>query len=182
MIEWKDAPEVKAVVKELINEHHGRLLTAKIKSLFREGAWSSQRKETWAKVYKVTSRDKHLTGYDFYLAVNQEVWEHLDTPARIALIDHELCHCDRDDDSGKWCTYGHDLEDFIAVVARHGAWTDEAKKYLQAAEDRKAGAKQVSFEDFVKRNTQPEERNPGLRVVDMETGEITGEVEKPWMV
>lgn len=136
--EYKDAPAVEQLVKKLVERHHTHLGSAKIKCLFRDGRWSSSRRTTWAKTYKVGDRDRHLHGYDFVIVVNAEVWRTLDERAREALIDHELAHCGVTE-NGAWCIWPHDLEDFAAVVSRHGAWSEDVKRYLAAAERAKAG-------------------------------------------
>ena len=133
MAEWMEAPAVEELAKQLIEKYHGHLAHAKIKYLFRQGKWSSQDKTTWAKAYKVSERDNFLTGYDFYVIVNLDVWNELGQESRTALIDHELSHCGQNE-KYEWCIWGHDVEDFAAVVRRHGLWNEDVKKYLQAAE------------------------------------------------
>lgn len=136
MMKWEDAPEVKFVAEKLIMQYHKKLIDANIKYLFRSGNW-----KLWAQVTRTDSLDKFLTGYDFYLMVNKDVWCcDLHDECKFALIDHELCHCDRDAD-GSWRIIKHDLEDFIAVVARHGAWTKTVKKYLTEGNKEKGDKK-----------------------------------------
>ena len=148
MAEWMDAPVVEALAKQLIAKYHSHLAAAKIKYLFREGKWSSQDKTTWAKAYKVSERDNFLTGYDFYVIVNFGVWNELDRESREALIDHELSHCDQKEDGG-WCIRGHDVEDFAAIVRRHGLWNESVRMYLRAAEKReKEGPQKDQIELF----------------------------------
>jgi hypothetical protein len=134
MAEWYEAPDVEALAKQLIEKYHRHLRPARIKYLYREGKWSSNKRTTWAKAYKVSERDNFLHGYDFLIVVNREVWFTLDQKAREALIDHELSHCGISDNG--WCIWGHDLEDFAAVVRRHGAWSEDVRRYLEAAERR----------------------------------------------
>jgi hypothetical protein len=146
--EWTDAPVVEMMARQLIGKHHGHLAEARIKYLFRLGKWSSQDKTTWAKAYKVSERDNFLTGYDFYIVVNKDVWNELDRDTREALIDHELSHCGQKEDGG-WCMWGHDVEDFAAIVRRHGLWNESVRKYLQAAERReKDGPEKDQLELF----------------------------------
>ncbi|MCI0543031.1 MAG: hypothetical protein L0Z49_01125, partial [Actinobacteria bacterium] len=49
-------------------------------------------------------------------------WDQAPEPARAALVDHELCHYRIDADTGELKITAHDVEEFIEVVARHGAW------------------------------------------------------------
>ena len=74
-----------------------------------------------AKIRKATAVETHLTGIDLILIVNTEVWHALEDEPRLAVLDHELCHVDRADD-GSYKIRGHDLEEFHAIVGRHGDW------------------------------------------------------------
>jgi len=135
MADWTKAPEVAEVASKLIGRHHGHLAEARIVYLFREGNWSSKDRTTWGMAQKVSDRDKFLTGYDFYLIINYDVWKALDQSTREALVDHELSHCGQNE-SGSWVIWGHDIEDFAAIVRRHGLWNESVKLYLAAAEGR----------------------------------------------
>lgn len=163
MAEWTEAPEVAEVASKLIDEYHSHLVEAKIAYLFREGPWSSQDRTTWGKAYKVSGRDNFLTGYDFYLVINREVWHALDEASRTALIDHELMHCSRGDDDKNgnpvWSMRGHGLEDFNAVVRRHGMWNEAVKRYLAAAEKRDQDDGQVNLLELIE---QPERAVDGV--------------------
>ena len=59
---------------------------------------------------------------DFILTIHEKSWREMETPFRRALIDHELHHAEYNDE-GNPKTVGHDFEDFVDVVARHGLWT-----------------------------------------------------------
>ena len=55
---------------------------------------------------------------------------------RLALIDHELCHIVRDVDSDSgFSMRSHDIEEFAAVVERHGAWKADVHHFLAAAKN-----------------------------------------------
>jgi hypothetical protein len=52
-----------------------------------------------------------------------------------ALLDHELCHCAvevNDDDEEVVGLVGHDIEEFTAVIARHGDWMGEVERLEKA--------------------------------------------------
>jgi hypothetical protein len=117
---------------------------SKIAYLARFGDWPAKGRDTWAKVFKASDRDRILHEYDYVLVVNEGVWTALDETTREALIDHELSHVDMDE-NGQWKLFGHDLEDFVAVVRRRGAWIEEARKYLEAAAEHEQ--LQLRFED-----------------------------------
>lgn len=146
MASFEFSADVKEVARKVIAEHHPALAQLKIAYLKRFGAWSSKGRDTWAKLFKASDRDRLLHEYDYVLVVNAGVWAALDGPTREALIDHELSHVGMDK-NGNWKLFGHDLEDFIAVVRRRGAWMEEARRYLEAAEEHKTEQLQFNFEN-----------------------------------
>lgn len=145
MASFKFSADIEKVAFEVIKKYHPALAQLRIAYLVRYGSWSSKGRDTWAKVFKASDRDRLLHKYDYVLVVNAEVWAALDGPTREALIDHELSHIGMDE-NGQWKMFGHDLEDFIAVVRRRGAWMEEARRYLEAAEAHQQ--EQLKFDFF----------------------------------
>jgi hypothetical protein len=47
-------------------------------------------------------------------------------------VDHELTHCDVDEE-GKLSLRPHDLEEFNVIVRRYGLWRAEVQLFLEAA-------------------------------------------------
>lgn len=123
---FEPAPEVERIAGELINKYHNHLINAKIKYLFRHGPWTSKKRETLGKAVKVSGVNQFLTGLDFIIMINAEVWAQLGYKEKVALVDHELEHCCEEDD--KYFVQGHDVEDFLAVIKRNGFWTPDLKK------------------------------------------------------
>lgn len=83
---------------------------------------------------------------DFVILLDLDYWEGADVRQREILVFHELCHCihkeDRDgdpryDDNGRpvWGLLGHDVEEFTSVVARYGAYSDEIRIFIAAAQN-----------------------------------------------
>lgn len=83
-----DAPQIEEIASKILGNHHTHLAGARIKYIFREGAWSKG-----GMACKVNSRDKYLHGYDFLIIINKEFYDALDAVSKKALIDHELSHC-----------------------------------------------------------------------------------------
>jgi hypothetical protein len=128
---FEDAPDVENIARRLIPEHHTHLADAKIKYLGREGAWSVGGKIRWGSAEKCSAKHRHLTGYDFIIIINVDVWGGLESKQKVALVDHELSHCGINDNG--WCIWPHDVEDFASVVRRHGLWQEGVRKYAEAA-------------------------------------------------
>jgi hypothetical protein len=130
--EFYDASEnLIELAHEIIEECHSHLVEANIKYLFRTGNWEVKKRETWGQAKKVGQEVNFLTGYDFIITIHQEVWDQLNLEDRKALLDHELQHCSAGTDNAGnkiWYVQGHDLEDFHAIIRRHGLWSPALKK------------------------------------------------------
>jgi hypothetical protein len=131
--------ELLALAKKLIEDHHGHLVEANIKYLFRTGNWEVKKRDTWGQAKKVSKETNFLTGYDFIILIHQDVWYQLVPEHQEALLDHELQHCSAGtDDAGNkvWYIQGHDVEDFLPIIRRHGLWSPALKKIETALEMR----------------------------------------------
>ncbi len=72
----------------------------------------------------------------FVIEVAEDTWALLDDRQRVALLDHELCHCTLDTDTDgppKMAMRDHDFEEFVEIMARHGAWEETRRKAVDAA-------------------------------------------------
>lgn len=147
---WR-APEVAKVADELIPKHHDHLnrTDVTIKYLFRHPAAKSHGRIVYGKADKVSGRSAYLVALEhdhridedepvdfFVVEIAHEPWVGLTPDQRRALVDHELCHLDvelDDDGNRKLGTLGHDLEEFTAVVKRHGLWRPTVAKFAEVA-------------------------------------------------
>jgi hypothetical protein len=91
---------------------------------------------------------RQLHQHDFVICLNQEAWAGFNANQRAALLDHELYHaarafdkngspkCDAD---GKptWRCRKHDVEEFAAVVGRHGLWKEDLVEFHKLSERKK---------------------------------------------
>ena len=90
--------------------------------------------ETWAKIRKATPVERCLADADLVLVVNEGIWGVLSKAQRIALLDHEFCHVTWDAEKDEIKMAHHDLEEFNAVVRRHGSWRDSIKLFGEQLE------------------------------------------------
>lgn len=165
--EFYDASEeLEVLARKLIQDYHGHLVEAKIKYLFRTGNWEVKKRETWGQAKRVSKETNFLTGYDFIITVHMDVWEQLNAEEKEALLDHELQHCSAgSDDSGNkvWYIQGHDVEDFYAIIRRHGLWSKALKKMENVLNQT-----ELEFES----DSEPEEELLGI--AGRERKELTG--------
>lgn len=137
----EDSP-VRAMAKELIEDHHEHLREARFEFLFREFAARSRGKTIVAKAILCSPRDRTLHGADFIIEIAQDEWASMPDEARRALIDHELCHCDvKRDEFGspiyrggelQYCLRPHDIEEFAEIVERYGLWNQDLREHGKA--------------------------------------------------
>lgn len=85
---------------------------------------------------KANALFQHMTGLDGWIDVWEEHWSPETEDWRQYLLDHELSHFTVNT-KGKFCTIGHDIEDFETVLARHSADVSGLRRIIetQAAED-----------------------------------------------
>lgn len=96
------------------------------------------------KCVKVSDLNREFAAYDFVILLNQEVWEDsefTDSQKR-ALVDHELCHAAaavdekgaRYDERGRrvFRVRKHDIEEFRAIVERHGCYKRDLEMFAEA--------------------------------------------------
>src|SRR5437868_13446829 len=128
---YSPAPSVAAIGRKVIASHHPHLRGTRVDFIFRSEAQKKGGKLQLGSAEKVTGWKALLAtpdvadddaasseGLEFFLVtVARDLWEHLADWQRVALVDHELCHCqiDTDDDGLPVLTLvGHDVEEFSA--------------------------------------------------------------------
>ena len=118
---------------EVIPQWHAHLSRVNIACLAVD-EMKTRNLETWAKIRKATPVEQCLAGVDLILVINESVWDALSKAQRIALLDHEFCHATWDAKEGEIKMAHHDLEEFNAVVRRHGSWRDSIKLFGEQLE------------------------------------------------
>lgn len=138
MTDYRPASEVARIATKLIADHHIDLCDVRIEYVFRDEAAKKNGKVVFGTARKVSGLNAFLaTGEvdeagiqhgdaDFYvIEIAEDEWQELTQAQRIALVDHELCHCqvEWDDDGAPTLKMRpHDLEEFREIVDRHGLW------------------------------------------------------------
>ena len=119
------ADKVKRIAEsKVIPSWHPEIAQLKIKYLFTDEMFDKNR-ELLAKIKKASGLELFLSECSLLLMVNYPAWERMDAKQRLALIDHELCHVKVDVDKAGQVSFkmvSHDVEEFEAVVKRHGLW------------------------------------------------------------
>lgn len=150
-IEITLAPDVEAIANELIGEIHMHLSPARMLYLFTNKKRKRCDRVVLGTAQKLSGMQKFLSsgnsavefGYDFIILVGKVEWAELEDSQRRALVDHELCHCgvkDPDADEPEWTLKGHDIEEFKAVIERHGFWKHDVKDFAETVQQMKLPA------------------------------------------
>ncbi|MBD3784576.1 MAG: hypothetical protein IE926_16775 [Micrococcales bacterium] len=183
--EWADT-EVEPIAKALIAEvkDHEDLVHARILYVFRDKHALSRGHAILGKARKVAGLTQFLVDDEsidaplFVLEFPRDLWKEMTDQQRRALVDHELSHLavERNDD-GIWVgrTRGHDVEEFLAIVKRHGLWKADVQALAKVA----AGQLALDLDDPAAADDEDEQPTtpaspddeeweraaPGLRVV-----------------
>lgn len=133
MTDYQWAPEVEEVAKDVIAtvDEHADLADATILYVFRDKATRAKGRMVLGRARQISGLGKFIVTQApdsiplFVLEIAKDTWADLTDEQRRALVDHELCHLaveTEDDGTLVGRTRGHDLEEFLGVVERHGLW------------------------------------------------------------
>jgi hypothetical protein len=122
---WRNA-EAEGLAKDLIAKHHPHLAEASIEYLFTDAPMKRAGRTLYGKAKKVGELLKHFAACDFVILLQDAQWSGFSQDQRKAAVDHELCHCGRNEE-GEYFLAGHDIEEFQAIIERHGFWTQDIK-------------------------------------------------------
>jgi hypothetical protein len=114
-------PDVLAMAREVIGSHHKELLDARIGFIFQDTASKRLGKTVLGNTALVSDKQRAAgLDLDYIITLAEDEWEFLTSAQRMALLDHELCHCDYS--IGEASVRGHDIEEFNCIIERHGLW------------------------------------------------------------
>lgn len=147
MTTYRPAAPVERIAGALIAKHHHHLDDVRIEYVFRSEHTNSNGKAVMGKARKISGLNAYLSqpldpdetpaGDEvdyFVIEIAEDIWAVLDAGQRIALVDHELCHCTTEfNDQGDLVLKikAHDLEEFRAVVDRHGLWQPDLTAFAE---------------------------------------------------
>ena len=132
--EWRKAPDhVLDIVRRLIDLYHEPLKDARIGVIMRSEAPVTGGRITYGKAEKVSAKAQVHVPYDFIIWLANDRYQSLASFQREALIDHELCHCEWDMDTGA-SIRPHDIEEFTEILQRYGYWWPHAEEFAAVAQ------------------------------------------------
>lgn len=133
------AAPARDIAQDLIPEVHQHLRNAKILYLFTTQKRKKCDRVRLGSAAKLSAMMRFLSsgmesvedGHDFIILFDVNEWKELTEAQRRALVDHELCHCGVS--ATGFRVRGHDIEEFRAVIERHGFWKEDVKYFAEAA-------------------------------------------------
>lgn len=135
------------IMEEMVAKYHPHLASAKIAMAWRfDMKPDADGRLVLGTAKKASDLDRELHQYDFVIVLNADMWNRAEftQDMKVALVDHELCHCEvQKDENGEekldtsgrpvWRMRGHDIEEFTEIVGRHGQYKGDIEKFVAAA-------------------------------------------------
>lgn len=139
-----DSSGIVQTADEIVRSHHPDIDPEMIRWVLRDPPATSKGREVMGTARAISARERAVYGLGelFVIELSRSDADSLTPRGLRALIDHELCHCqvdiDPETEEPTPRIVAHDVEDFLDVIARHGAWNDDVKRagqQLQLFED-----------------------------------------------
>lgn len=181
---YSEAPEVQEIADKLIEDIHTGLKEARVKCIFTSKETKRKNKIVMATARKVTGLTAYLAEKDeeefeltgdpetdefFVIIVDCHVWYGLTDAQKLALVDHELCHCcikekvtKHGDIELKLSIVPHDLEEFNDVVRRHGLWKEDVEAFINSGRGKSTPPKQENTAEIIEMTSQVKRFNDEL--------------------
>lgn len=148
---YGEAEQVKEIADQLIPHYHPEIASARIGYVSVDKASKKNGKPVLGKARKVSGVWEHLVELDFLIEVAQDQWNPATNRQRHALVDHllECCTGVEDEKTGemKWTMRSPDVNEFTAILQRHGAWHEELEGLVQVAQQLNLDARIQEVED-----------------------------------
>lgn len=151
MAKFDYAEEAKEIGLRYIEQYHQHITDfgIRVDFLFTDKVSKRKGKEVWVQVKKVRSLSAFFANVDeecepfFVIIIPEPIWDALDQSGKEALIDDGLCHIHAemvekgDEQKLKVSEIPPDVEEYSAVIRRHGLWREEALALVQASQEKK---------------------------------------------
>jgi len=116
------------------------------------------------------AREVYASDYAFVIVLNKTEWDTASKQRRAAIIDHELCHCGWDPETGTAFMKPHEVQEFAGVIRRHGLWTEDVSEvaaaiqpHIPGFEDAGKSAKRQIGTDPVARKAKQKAPRPAAK-------------------
>lgn len=142
--EYERLPLVEKDLRELALKLHAHLERAKVYVVGKPKGSKAMCCGGVARLTKVSKTIRTLVKDDlgdahYLLILGLDKWRALDAEAKKRVLDHALCHAQgRDGETDEWTLAPHDVQEFTAVIQRHGLdGSPGLRAFVQAAKQLK---------------------------------------------
>lgn len=131
-------PAIFGLLHELVAKFHANIVDAEIGLVWINNVEADKDGHLlFGRAKLVGALEKEFHDADFVIQLNKRAWGLLPDQGKTALLDHELSHCGvtfhEKTGAPKWRMVKHDVEDFTAIVRRHGLWHSGMEVFVNAA-------------------------------------------------
>lgn len=138
--EFKSAKDLQPIVDRIVELFYPLLQGCTIRVAYQSKNFPD-RSRTVARIYKVTGwrawlwdrADGEPEAF-FLIIVAVPNWITLEPRAQIAVLDHEVCHIEYNEETDSLALRDHSIEEFPEVVERHGAYHAGLEHFYHALE------------------------------------------------
>lgn len=131
-VRYRDAEEDELELLQSIRERwHEHLDGYEIGLVFRDKPQVKDARNCAATANKANPLVRHLVGWDGWIEVWDEAWSADSEDWKEYLLDHELSHF-QVNSKGEFGIVGHDIEEFEAVLQRHGVGVAGLRRLLES--------------------------------------------------
>jgi len=149
-VNYELVPEVQVepykLLEQVRRKWHAELVDARIALAWRVRLKADKDGQlVLGRCVKVSDLHREVAEYDFIVVLNREVWDapEFGKDKEMARLDHELCHAGvvldkngekKQDERGRgvYRMRKHDIEEFCAVVERHGCYKRDLEAFAKA--------------------------------------------------
>lgn len=151
------AESVEEIANRLLPTYHSELATARIQYIFVDKSSAKNGRPVLGKSRRISGALEFLLEKDFLIEVALDQWDPASERQREALVDHllESCTGEEDEKNGgamKWKMRSPDVNEFTAILHRHGAWNVELQGMVEVAQRLNIEARVQEVEESVVRN------------------------------
>lgn len=127
-LEFRAADDLQPIIDRLIEHFYPLLQGVSVRAVYRSKTFPDSPR-TVARIEKISGLKAWLWSKQagepeqfFLIQIVVPNWLTFEAPQHIAILDHELCHIDYNDETDTIGLRPHSIEEFPEVVDRHGAW------------------------------------------------------------
>jgi predicted metallopeptidase len=137
-LEFRAAKDLQPIIDRLIELFYPLLQGATVRAVYRSTKFPDS-PFTVARIEKITGLRAWLYSkidgeQDAFFLIQVVVpnWETFEPRQQVAVLDHEICHIDYNDEKDSYALRDHTVQEFPEIVERHGAYHPSLEYFYEA--------------------------------------------------